>query len=120
VAKSKNDNTRYRKGMGAEWLACALLFAKNYRIIARRWRTPMGEIDILAAKDDTLILVEVKYRRTITAALESVSAHQQQRLMRAANYAAARYPRYAVRRWDMIAIAPWAWPQHIVSVWAEG
>lgn len=114
------DNSRYRKGWWAEWLACALLFIKNYRIIARRLRTPMGEVDILAAKADTLVLVEVKYRSTIAAALQSVSSHQQQRLMRAANYVAARYPRYTVRRWDIIAIAPHAWPQHVINVWAEG
>lgn len=115
----KPDNSRYRKGNWAETLACVLLLFKGYSILARRLRTPMGEVDILAACGDTLVLVEVKYRATLDAALASVKPQQQQRLQRAANYVAARYPRYAVRRWDLIALAPRRWPRHIVSVWED-
>lgn len=112
------ERTRHKTGMLAETLACIFLFLKNYRIVERRCRTPLGEIDILAAKGDTLVLVEVKYRSTITAALESITPHQQQRLIRAADYIAARYPRYNTRRWDIIALAPRSWPHHVVNAWS--
>lgn len=115
----KKDNSRFKKGMWAETLATALLFCKNYRILERRLRTPMGEIDILAARGDTLVLVEVKYRTTIAAALECITPAQQQRLQRAAGWVAAKYPRYTIQRWDVIALAPRRWPQHIVNIWGN-
>ena len=117
----KHDNSRFKKGVWAETLACVLLLCKGYRIIARRLRTPQGEVDILAAplfsKDKTLVLAEVKYRATIQSALTSITPHQQQRLMNAANYVATRYPQYHTRRWDIIALAPCAWPRHIINPW---
>jgi putative endonuclease len=113
----KRDNSRYRKGVWAEYAAAALLLCKGYRIIERRLRTPLGEVDILAARGNTLVLVEVKYRATLEGALTSITPAQQQRLMRAAGYVAARYPRYSNFRWDIIALAPRRWPVHLVSPW---
>lgn len=115
--KKEKDNSRFKKGMWAETLACVLLLCKGYRIVARRLRTPQGEVDILAARGKTLVLAEVKYRNTVEAALTSITPHQQQRLMSAANYIAARYPQYDTRRWDIIALAPRAWPRHIINPW---
>ena len=89
--------TRYSNGLWAERAAAALLWLKNYRIIERRARTPLGEVDIVARRGDTLVLVEVKYRRTMNDALQCISAHQQQRLLNAANYLAARHPAQTIR-----------------------
>lgn len=109
---------RYARGIWAEHVAALFLRLKNYRIIARRARTPLGEVDIVAARGDTLVLVEVKYRNTMGAALQSISPKQQQRLQRAAGYLAPRYRKNTVR-WDIIALAPWAWPRHIINAWGE-
>lgn len=107
---------RYSNGLWAERAAAALLWLKNYRIIERRARTPLGEVDIVAKRGNTLVLVEVKYRRSMNDALQCISSHQQQRLMRAANYLATRHTAETIR-WDVVCIAPWAWPRHIVNAW---
>lgn len=111
------SRTRHKTGLIAEQMAVLLLFLKNYRILERRDRTPLGEVDIVAARGDTLVLVEVKYRRQMNAALESISPHQRDRLLRAANYLMPKYQKQSTVRWDIIALAPWAWPRHIVNAW---
>lgn len=109
--------TRYRRGLWAERVALLLLSLKGYAIMGRRTRTPLGEVDIVARRGQTLVLVEVKYRQDMAAALSSISPQQQQRLQRAARYLAARWPNLTTVRWDVIALAPWRWPRHIVNAW---
>jgi putative endonuclease len=46
----------FRLGISAESRAAAYLIAKGFRILARRWRSPVGEIDIIAARRHLLIL----------------------------------------------------------------
>ncbi len=71
-------------GISAESRAAAWLIAHGYRILARRWKSPLGEIDIIAARRHTLIFVEVKARATLDAAAESVAERQKQRIAAAA------------------------------------
>ena len=52
-----------RQGRRGEMLAAWLLRAKLYRIVARRFKTPVGEIDLIAARFGTTVFVEVKTRR---------------------------------------------------------
>ena len=55
----------FRLGLSAESRAAMFLIAKAYRIVARRWKTPFGEIDIVARRRHTLVFVEVKARASI-------------------------------------------------------
>lgn len=108
-----------RAGRRAETLAAAYLRLKGYRILARRLRRPPIEIDILAQTGDTLVLVEVKYRKTPDAALLAPSPQDRARLARAAEglLAEARFRNRAQNaRVDILALAPWAWPRHIRNV----
>ena len=57
---------RYRRGRVSEWLAAAALLARGYRILARRCRTPYGEIDIIAESEHVLVFIEVKTRVSTT------------------------------------------------------
>jgi len=57
---------------------------KFYRILTTRYRSPFGEIDIVAARGDVLAIVEVRALGTHAAALEAISPHQRQRLQDAA------------------------------------
>ena len=72
-----------RMGRRAEGLAAIYLTFKGYRILARRFRTKSGEIDIIARKKNVIIAVEVKQRLTRQAADESISAESERRISHA-------------------------------------
>jgi putative endonuclease len=57
-----------RRGRSAEWLCLWYLRVHGWRILARGWRCPSGEIDILARRGRVLAVIEVKSRREIGAA----------------------------------------------------
>lgn len=102
-------------GISAESRAAAWLIAHGYRILARRWKSPVGEIDIIAARRHTLIFVEVKARATLDDAAESVTERQKRRIAAAAEIWLADNPLPAIRdiRFDAILVAPGKLPRHI-------
>jgi putative endonuclease len=104
-------------GLSAESRAAAYLVAKGYRILARRWRSPVGEIDIVARRRGVLIFVEVKARERLDDAAEAVTAHQQRRIIAAAEAWLATNPRYAEHdmRFDVVLVAPKSIPRHIMA-----
>ncbi|MGE0202580.1 MAG: YraN family protein [Hyphomicrobiaceae bacterium] len=106
---------RYRKGHVAEWLARLVLRLKGYRILERRYRVPVGEIDIVAVRGRRLAFVEVKHRPTLALAGMSLSARQRERIIRAAEHWLARHPRYQEHEFglDLMLMAPRAWPRHL-------
>ena len=109
-----------RRGRLAESIAVLLLIAKGYRILARRYRTPVGEIDIVARRRQTLAMVEVKLRQDIEAAAHALGPAQQQRITRAAALFAAGRPdcRGCDMRFDVMLIAPWRLPRHVTGGWS--
>ncbi|HEX5211032.1 MAG TPA: YraN family protein [Pseudolabrys sp.] len=102
-------------GISAESRAAAWLIAHGYRILARRWKCPLGELDIVAARRHTLIFVEVKARASLDEAAESVTERQQRRIAAAAEVWLAANPLPAIRdmRFDAILVAPGKLPRHI-------
>lgn len=111
------------RGRRAETLAALWLFLKGYSIAGRREKTPTGEIDLIARKGQIIAFVEVKARPSVSAALESVSPRQQQRIVRAASMFMARRPEMTnlTPRFDVVAISPWRWPRHLRSAfWPDG
>lgn len=105
----------FRLGLSAESRAAAYLIAKGYRIVARRWRSPVGEIDIVARRRGTLIFVEVKARATLDEAAEAVIVRQRRRIIGAAEAWLASHPDDANRdmRFDAVLVAPGQMPRHI-------
>lgn len=106
-------------GLAAETLAALILMAKGYRIAARRYKTPVGEIDLIARKGRTLVFVEVKARKVMDGALESVTPHMQARIGRAAGYFIAANPVLAgfEMRFDLLAVRlPFYW-RHLDNAW---
>src|SRR5436309_10796074 len=63
----------FRTGLSAEARAAAWLLAKGYRILAKRFRTPYGEIDIVARRRNLLAFVEVKARASLDEAAYAVT-----------------------------------------------
>ena len=105
----------YRRGHRSEWLAAAALMARGYRIVARRYRTRLGEIDLIARRGDLVLIVEVKARRTLMEAMEAVARTSERRIEAAADLWLSRQPdfgRLSVR-FDMVAVLPWRWPVHV-------
>jgi putative endonuclease len=107
----------FRLGLSAESRAAMLLLAKGYRIAARRWKTPVGEIDIVARRRRDLVFVEVKARDSLDAAAEAVSERSRQRIIAAAEFWLAHHPDDAncFIRFDAILIAPGKLPRHIAN-----
>ncbi len=83
-----------RKGRLAEILAAFYLQAKGYKILERRYKTRMGEIDLIAQKKNLLIIAEVKRRQSLTIAQESISHKSRQRISRAARIFLERNLKY--------------------------
>src|SRR5882762_5382190 len=74
----------FRLGISAESRAAAFLIAKGFRILARRWKSPVGELDIVARRRHLLVFVEVKARARLDDAAWSVTERQRARIIAAA------------------------------------
>jgi putative endonuclease len=105
----------FRVGISAESRAAALLIAKGFRILARRFRSPVGEIDIVARRRHLLIFVEVKARERLDDAAWSVTGRQRARIIAAAEAWLADHPDPSIQdiRFDAMLVAPGRMPQHI-------
>ncbi|WP_348272713.1 YraN family protein [Pannonibacter tanglangensis] len=114
----RRDRRRaYRLGLGAESLAALLLRLKGWRILARRFRSGAGEVDLIARRGEVLAFIEVKARGTRSAALEAVTATARGRIIRAARIFLVQNPDQAdtVQRFDLVLVLPWRWPEHVVD-----
>jgi putative endonuclease len=107
----------FRTGISAESRAAAFLIAKGFRILARRWRCPLGEIDIVARRRHLLVFVEVKARETLDEAAWSVTDRQRARIVGAAEVWLAHNPDDRIRdiRFDAMLVAPGRIPRHIIA-----
>ncbi len=75
-----------RLGQAGETLAAEVLQRRGYTILQRNYRTPYGEIDLVAQQGDALVFIEVKLRRSprFGSAAEAVTAVKKRRLVEAA------------------------------------
>jgi putative endonuclease len=107
----------FRLGLSAESRAALLLIAKAYRVVARRYRTPFGEIDIVARRRNDLVFVEVKAREAFDDAAEAVTDRNKDRIVAAAELWLAQHPADAqcAIRFDVILVAPGKLPRHVVN-----
>jgi len=107
----------FKLGLSAESRAAMFLTAKAYRILARRWKTPFGEIDIIARRRRALVFVEVKARANLDDAVEAVTERGKQRIIAAAEFWLSSHPDDAqcFIRFDVILVAPGKLPRHIAN-----
>jgi putative endonuclease len=107
----------FRTGLSAEARAAAYLMAKGYRILAKRFRTPHGEIDLVAKRRNVVAFVEVKARATLDDAAYAVTARQQRRIIDAAQGWLMAHPEHAEfdLRFDAMLIAPRRLPRHLLA-----
>ncbi len=118
-ASTPERRRAWLKGRNAERYAALTLRLKGYRILAQQYRTPVGEIDIVARRGRTIVFVEVKARAIEREAREAIIKKQQKRIMRAAEFFIQHHVSYAdfELRFDAILIMPWRWPYHLQNAW---
>lgn len=112
-----------RRGRRAESLAAWYLRLKGYRIIARRYRTAVGEIDLIARRGRLVAFVEVKQRPSDAEAAEAVTATGRRRIAQAAAAWLAAHPAAAALdlRFDVVMLVPGRLPRHLPAAFdAEG
>ena len=121
VAASQSERRRgfFRKGHRGERFAALALRLKGYRILAVRFRTKSGEIDLVARRGDLVIFVEVKARPTLTEAMNAVGPHAQRRIEAAADRFLSKQADYGTlsARFDIVAVLPRRWPVHVENAW---
>ena len=109
----------YKRGLAAERLCTLRLRLAGWRILARRYATPAGELDIIAKRGALIAFVEVKHRRQRQDVLEALSAHQRRRIENAATIFLSRHPNWRKLsfRFDLMVVSPWRWPSHLPDAW---
>lgn len=109
----------YRRGRLAEWLCCWYLRLRGWRIVARDWRCPSGEIDILARRRGVLAIIEVKARAEVADAATALSPRQRRRIGRAAQAFLLARPDLAglTLRFDLMLVARGRPPLHWRDLW---
>jgi putative endonuclease len=97
------------------WWHSGTLRLKGYRLLVHRYKSHAGEVDLIMRKGDTTAFIEVKNRATIDGAITSVTTYQSKRISAAARSFMGRDRKAALQfcRFDIVAISPYHWPQHI-------
>ena len=106
-----------RRGSLAEYRAALSLILKGYRIVAFRYRTKLGEIDIIARKGNLIACVEVKARRSLEDSVFAVSDFAQRRIRAASDLWLSKQAdsaRLSIR-YDIVSVTPWRWPVHLLD-----
>lgn len=111
----KARTTRYFHGHRAEWAAGLFLLTKGYVTLARRYRTNVGELDLIVRRGRTVRFCEVKYRQSLALCEASITARQRQRVRKAAALWLAKHPKYQAYdlHFDLVFLTPWSMPHHI-------
>jgi putative endonuclease len=106
-------------GRHAETLCAWCLRLKGWRIVARDFRTAVGEIDIAARRGRILAVIEVKARPNLESAGAAVSRRQQRRIANAALRLLQTKPALTGLdlRFDAMLVRPWRWPLHLADAW---
>jgi putative endonuclease len=112
---SKTRRRNERRGRWAEGLAEASLRLKGYRLLARRFKSGVGEVDLIMRRGEVTAFIEVKIRSTSDHAVEAVTSTQSRRIAAAARLWMARDPKAAlgICRFDIVTVSPYQWPKHI-------
>ncbi len=110
-----------RQGRRGETLAAWYLWLKGWRVLARRQKIGVGEVDLIARKGRTVAFIEVKWRSSDAALNLAIDARRLRRVARAAEALAPRFAKPGDDlRIDVILIAPGQWPRQIANAWQPG
>jgi putative endonuclease len=116
----QNRQRAERSGRRAEIWAALWLRLKGYRILQTRYKTKLGEIDLIAKKGKAIVFIEVKHRRNAEDGLHSVTDFQARRIGDAAElYMVKAYRKHpdAEMRFDIMITGARFFPIHIRDAW---
>ena len=110
-----------RRGRLGETLAALYLRLKGYRIRARRFKTPVGEIDLVASRFGTLVFIEVKTRASGADEAMALQSVNQRRIIRAAKFYIAKHPYLSDKpmQFDVMFLAPGHLPGHLKNAFED-
>lgn len=110
--------TSYVRGLVAELYVMAFLFLKGYRVLRWRYKTPVGEIDLIASKKGVVSFIEVKLRPSLDEGVTAVTPRMQSRISRAAGHFVAANPLFSKSslRFDVVAVSGFR-IRHLDNAW---
>jgi putative endonuclease len=111
-----------RRGRAAELICLWHLRLRGYRVVARRFRVPSGEIDLIVRRGRVLAAVEVKARGDFERAGEAIHERQRRRIARAFEHFLKARPDLAHLdpRFDVMLVVPRRLPRHLADAWRLG
>jgi putative endonuclease len=115
-----NRRAAEKRGHKAETAALLLLRLKGYRLLARRFKSHHGEIDLIMRRGSTTAFIEVKARATTDAAIIAVTTYQSKRIASAAALWMTRdkIAAQSFCRFDIVAVNAYLWPTHIENAFS--
>lgn len=119
--KNKKQKS-YFFGLLAEYYVIFLLFFKGYKILEHRYKTKLGEIDLIFKKGNTIIAVEVKARKNKNLQIgEVVSRRQLTRILNSLKIFLNKNEQYSnfISRVDVILVYNFLRVQHIKNAWVD-
>jgi putative endonuclease len=119
MTRAESGSASFRRGHGFERRAAWWLRLKGYRILAINWRSPVGEVDLIARRGRWLAFIEVKQRGDASTATWALRPSQLRRLTKAARLFLAQHPACAdlTMRFDLIAFGAMGRPIHLEDAW---
>ncbi|MGE7471745.1 YraN family protein [Bosea sp. NPDC003192] len=116
--RSRRARHSGHSGRRGEWLAVTFLTLKGYRLLQRRFGGKGGEIDLIMARGDDIVFVEVKARAVLDDAASAITADKRRLMEARIRQWLARNPWAMQRnlRADAVFLAPWRLPRHVPRV----
>lgn len=104
-----------KRGHFAELIALMYLRLKGYRLLAQRFKTPQGEVDLIMRRRDVTAFIEVKARNSRDAGILAVTTTQSRRIAAAARFwmARDRKSNQDFCRFDIVVVNAYFLPHHI-------
>ena len=110
VDKDPKRIKAYEAGLAAEVLVRDHLIEQGFEVLAERYKTKNGELDLIASRGDLVCFVEVKARSSVEEGLHSITQKAQRRLAAAATQWMADVPEIAQEisefRFDVAVVTP--------------
>lgn len=117
--KHRKYKRGHKRGQWGELYVRLWLIMRRWTILKHQWKTPLGEIDIIAQKGRLIAFIEVKNHASYDDSRSVITPKQQKRIINAARFFIKEHPAYASHdmRFDAILLHQWWAVEHIADAW---